>query len=187
MHLNTFNTFRHALYACFQRSADVLFEITDALLTETVARSLSELSLSPFFRRLWPSLYQALQEGRLDHLELRCVLANFAVQALAGGRHLLGVDASNIARPLSPTAADRTCLHGSNLPESAGAAITYGWQFSTLMVLPDQPGSQTYILRSFAYSRDCHPERSEGSVQNSSNRTDASRSRTYVQHDKQKS
>ena len=35
MHLNTFNEFRHAIYACFQRSADVSFEITDALLTET--------------------------------------------------------------------------------------------------------------------------------------------------------
>lgn len=146
MHLNTFNTFRHALYACFQRSADVLFEITDALLTETVARSLPELSLSPFFRRLWPSLYQALQEGRLDRPELRCVLANFAPQVPPGCRRILGIDASNIARPESPTAADRTCLHVHNLPASDGAAITYGWQFSTLMVLPDQPGSQTYIL-----------------------------------------
>lgn len=89
MHLNTFNTFRHAIYACFQRSADVLFEITDALLTETVARSLPELSLSPFFRRLWGSLYQALQEGQLDRAELRSVLANFAPQVPSGCRRLL--------------------------------------------------------------------------------------------------
>lgn len=59
---------------------------------------------------------------------------------------VLGIDASNIARPASPTAQDLTYLHLHNLPESDGAAITYGWQFSTLVVLPDQPSSQTYIL-----------------------------------------
>ena len=48
MHLNTFNTFRYAIYACFQRSADVLFEITDALLTETVAPSHLNCRFRPF-------------------------------------------------------------------------------------------------------------------------------------------
>jgi hypothetical protein len=40
MNLNTFNTFRHQVYACFESAAD-------ALLTEASARSLVELSLSP--------------------------------------------------------------------------------------------------------------------------------------------
>jgi len=146
MNLNIFNAFRHAIYGCFQSAADVLFETTDALLTETVAKSFPELSLSPFFRRLWPSLYKALQVGQIDRAELRAVLARFAPKAGPIRPRVLGVDASNIARPESPTAQDRTYLHLHNVPAGDGAAITYGWQFSTLVVLPDQPSSQTYIL-----------------------------------------
>ena len=59
MNLNTLQNFRHAIYDCFQRAADALFNTADALLTETGAHSFPELSLSPCFERQWPSLYEA--------------------------------------------------------------------------------------------------------------------------------
>jgi hypothetical protein len=145
MNLNILQEFRQGLYAALGNAKDALFELTDALATETQARSLPELSLSPFFTRQWPSLYQALQQGQLDRSELRHLLAHFAPEALPNQRLLIGVDASNIPRPESVTAADRTCLHVHNLPEGEGA-VTYGWQFSTLVILPDQAGADTYIL-----------------------------------------
>ena len=37
MNLNTVNEFRHAIYACFTRAADALFNTVDALATETSA------------------------------------------------------------------------------------------------------------------------------------------------------
>ncbi len=57
----------------------------------------------------------------------------------------IGIDASGIARPSSVTSADRTALPVHNLPKCE-KAITYGWQFSTMVVLSDPPSSRTYIL-----------------------------------------
>jgi hypothetical protein len=58
---------------------------------------------------------------------------------------MIGLDACNIPRPESPTARDRTYLHLHNLPEGE-AAITYGWQFSNLVVLPSPNSSWDYPL-----------------------------------------
>jgi hypothetical protein len=137
--------FRNRLYDCFCRAGDALFNIMDALLSETAARSLAELSLSPFCERRWCSIYQALQLADIDRPQLRRL---FAAQAplLAEGKHLvLGMDASSIARPCSRTADDRTYVHQSNLPKGCHP-VTPGWQFSTLTILPQVPSSWTYIL-----------------------------------------
>ena len=56
---------RQHLYECFERGADALFNLGDALLSESQAQSLPELSLSPFFERQWPSVYEALEDGRI--------------------------------------------------------------------------------------------------------------------------
>ena len=137
--------FRIQLYGCFRKAGDALFNIIDALLSETAARSLAELSLSPFCIRRWCSIYQALQHAEIDRQELRRVFAAQAPQPTAGKRLVLGVDASSIARSCSKTAADRTYVHQSNVPEGC-KPVTPGWQFSTLTVLPEVPSSWTYIL-----------------------------------------
>jgi hypothetical protein len=45
--------------------------LCDALLCETQARWLAEVSLSPFFERKWCSVYEALEDGRIDVARLR--------------------------------------------------------------------------------------------------------------------
>ncbi|HVB72745.1 MAG TPA: NF041680 family putative transposase [Ktedonobacteraceae bacterium] len=147
MNHNTLNEFRHGLYGCFERAGDALFDLTDALLTETTARSLIELSLSPLFQRQWPSLYEALEDGRIERSKLRKLLASYAPWPAEGGRVWMGVDASSIARPEADTSRDRTPIYVPNLPQSS-KPMTLGWQFSTLVILPEQPGSGTYILDS---------------------------------------
>jgi len=137
--------FRNQLYGCFRKAGDALFNILDALLTETGARSLAELSLSPFCARRWGSLYQALQQADIDRAKMRCLFIEQAPSPPEGKRRVLGVDASSIARPCSRTAEDRTYVHQSNLPKGC-KPVTPGWQFSTLTVLPETPSSWTYIL-----------------------------------------
>jgi hypothetical protein len=78
MQFNTLKQFRHAIYPCFQRAQDALFETCDALLTEPAARTYVELSLSPRFTRGWSSLYAALKDGRIDRATLQRVVAHFA-------------------------------------------------------------------------------------------------------------
>lgn len=96
MNLNTLRSFRHEVYSCFERAADALFNMADALLTETDAHSFPELSLSPCFERQWPSLYEALEDGRIDHEALRRVFVRHMPPPVNGERLWLGVDASSI-------------------------------------------------------------------------------------------
>lgn len=154
MDSNTLLTFRNDLYGCFLRAGDALMNTVDALLTDTSARSLAELSLSPFFQRRWHSIYEAFQDASIDRQALCRVFAaqvrppHSAHSAHPGhpeGRLFLGGDASSIPRPQSPTAKDLTYVHQSNLPEGS-KPVTPGWQFSTLSVLPEQPSSWTYVL-----------------------------------------
>lgn len=145
MNLTILKDFRHGIYESLTQAADALFNTADALLTETQAHSFPELSLSPFFERQWASLYEAFEDGKIDKERLRRVFASNAPIPSAGERMWLGIDASRIERPEAHTSADRTVVYKPNLPEST-KPITYGWQFSTLVVLPEQPSSWTYIL-----------------------------------------
>lgn len=87
MNLNTLSEFRQQAYACMESRADALFSLCDGLLSETQARSLPELSLSPYFGRKWPSVYAALADGEIDiealrALCVRSVLAKLPEEAL---------------------------------------------------------------------------------------------------------
>ena len=148
MDCNTFSplaNMRQDIYAAFGNGRDALMDACDALLTETAAHSFVELSLSPLFTRQWGSLYQAVQNANIDRDALRTTLVRSAPVPDCDKRLVLGIDASSIARPQSPTARDRTYVHQSNLPEGC-KPTTPGWQFSTLTVLPQTPSSWTYIL-----------------------------------------
>ncbi len=56
MNFNRLKHIRQQVYASFEQGADALFNLADALLSESQAQSLPELSLSPFFERQWPSV-----------------------------------------------------------------------------------------------------------------------------------
>jgi hypothetical protein len=60
MDLSTLQAFRQDVYRRFLRAKAALFDTIDALICESQAKSFVELSLSPFFQRKWPSLYEAL-------------------------------------------------------------------------------------------------------------------------------
>ena len=145
MNLNTLQAFRHGLYECLERAGDALFNAADALLTQTQAQSLAQLSLSPFFQRGWPSLYEAFQDGRIATGKLQELFAAFAPEPTAAEPRLVGLDSSSIARPLSPRASDRTQVYVPNLPADS-KPVTPGWQFSALVVLPESASSWNYLL-----------------------------------------
>lgn len=146
MYDTTWNQFRHAIYDCFLRSRDALFELIDALLSQDQARSFPDLSLSTHFRRKWPSVYEALEDGRIDQTRLRSVLARFLPASfLVQERYWICVDASSIPRPYAHTSPDRGMVHAANTPAGA-KPVTLGWEFSTLMVLPPETSSWTSIL-----------------------------------------
>jgi DDE superfamily endonuclease len=78
--LDDLRTFRDSFYRCFERRADALFELTDAILTAAAGTVPSpvHLSLVPAHRRGWGSLYAALSRGRIEEESLRELLARNA-------------------------------------------------------------------------------------------------------------
>jgi hypothetical protein len=145
MDYTSLHAFRQALYQCFTRAADALFDLVDALLTDPSARSFVELSQAISFQRAWPSLYEALEDGRIDRAALLQLFVATLPHCLVGTRLLLGLDTSSILRPDAHASADRTLVYRPNLPKDA-TPVGPGWCFSTLVVLPEPVSSWTYVL-----------------------------------------
>lgn len=56
--------FRQAVYNRLSKAKDAVFELMDAVLVSPSVSSFVSLSLSPLFRRQWPNVYAALEDGR---------------------------------------------------------------------------------------------------------------------------
>ncbi len=147
--LTTLGAYRPALYRCFTRARDALFDLCDALATFPGARSFVELSQAPCFQRCWPSVYEALEDGRIDRTALRALCTDTAPRPTPGARQVRALDSSPIVRPYARTVPDRTLVHvpaaGQVLPPHV-APVRPGWAFSTLVVVPAAPSSWTHIL-----------------------------------------
>ena len=64
MMLEKFKKFRQEAYHLLGPAKDATFELMDAVLLSRSVYSFAELSLSPVFRRRWPSLYESLEDSR---------------------------------------------------------------------------------------------------------------------------
>jgi hypothetical protein len=137
-HLNTLQTFRQTAYASALGPArDAVFELTDAVLLAPALNSFAELSLSPIFRRRWPMLYEALQDGRPDRYTL---LDLYIAQMPCTPRPLLAGDHTAWSRLSAYTLRDRTIEHQPTKVPGA-KPITVGQGFSTVVWVPESQGS----------------------------------------------
>ncbi len=142
----TWQEFRNASYQSLTRGADALFNLADALLSESQAQSLPELSLSPSFERKWPSVYEALEDGRINTEQIRAVCVKAALADKADHEPIsIAVDTTPCQRPDAKTSEDRGIVHLSNLP-LVDKPLGVGWTISTVVLLPDAPSSWTPIL-----------------------------------------
>src|ERR1700730_13453071 len=108
MNLNTLKAFQQQAYVCMERRADALWNVCDGLLSEPLARSLPELSHSPFFERQWPSVYAALADGKIDLDELRALCVRSVLADLPPDACIwIAVDATPVERPEAQTSEDR--------------------------------------------------------------------------------
>jgi hypothetical protein len=123
--LATLAAFRRDLYGCFDRRADALFELTDALLTADPIASPAYLSLEPVHRRGWGSLYAALARGQIDQPGLRTLLGR---HPLADGPPIYAVDVSVWPRCDAETSPERGYYYHPSR-HSAGQPIVAGWAY----------------------------------------------------------
>jgi hypothetical protein len=135
--------FRQAAYALLGRGKDALFELMDAVLTTPEASSLVMLSLSPVFRRQWPSIYAALRDGRPQRHKL---MRLYIEQMPKDERPLLAGDHTTWPRLEAETLKDRTIEHHPTAI-TGNKPITIGQGYSTLAWIPQSSGSWALPLR----------------------------------------
>jgi hypothetical protein len=139
--LATLEQFRQQIYGCMKRGADAMFNVCDALLSESQAQSLVELSLSAVFERKWPSVYEALSDGEIDVKRVREVVVKTLLAFMPQDEAIwMAVDATSIHRADAQTSEDRGYIHLSNLP-LVDKPLSVGWQYSHVVLLPQTPSS----------------------------------------------
>ncbi len=143
MNYKQLQKFRQQVYELLNFAKDATFELMDAVLTTRNVYSLADFSLSPFFRRKWPSIYEALQDCRPNRNKL---MRLYIKQIPAQERPVLAVDHTAWTRLHSPTLQDRTYSHQPSAMAS-NKPISVGQGYSTIAWIPEQSGSWALPLR----------------------------------------
>ena len=121
--------FRQAVYEHgLTRARDAQFELVDALLLGPPIRSYPELSLSPIFRRKWPSAYAAIEDGQQDQEWLE---GYFIHQIPTTGPQVFSLDGTDWPHPEAKTLADRQHVY-------SGGLIAVGHPYSMLAWVPER-------------------------------------------------
>ncbi|MFT4230894.1 MAG: NF041680 family putative transposase [Microbacterium sp.] len=142
--------FRSGMYQCFERRADALSELVDAMMCQAgPVTDLARLSLEPAHRRGHGALYDALACGAIDAGRLRALVASCPVPKITGpgGRErlVLGVDVSNWLRPDAGTSPDRSFCH-TYARGRGQAQMIPGWPYSFVAALEAGASSWTTLL-----------------------------------------
>ena len=142
--------FRQELYEVFDHRADALIELLDALSSTPNAQSVAELSLSPFFRRGYGSVYDAMaclfqasapetaeEERRAWEETLQRLKVRYLPSPQQRKFWLLGTDGVSIARLFAYTLKDRSYVYQANTPRG-NKPVTIGHQYSVQVVYPEK-------------------------------------------------
>lgn len=129
--------FRQAVYEGLGDARDVQFELTDAVLLMPAVNSYVELSLAPVFRRRWPSVYEAIEDGQPNR---QALLKLYVTQLPRRSRPILAGDHTAWPRLSAHTLRDRTFEHHPTKIRG-NKPVTIGLGFSTLAWVPESQGS----------------------------------------------
>ena len=142
--------FRQELYHSFERRADAIMELLDALASQTLARSVVELCLEAVFRREYSSLYTAIdgffrasdpalaaRERRLQEMTLLRVIAKHLLPPTERAYWLFVTDATSYPRRFARTLADRSFVYQPNSLKG-NTPVTIGHQYSFIAYLPEK-------------------------------------------------
>lgn len=127
-HLNQLRDFRHQAYISFDKRADALFELLDAVKQMPAINSFVELSLAPAFKRQWHSTYAALSDSVIDadRINRLCLWHVPKKQEL-----FFALDVMNVRRANSETLKERMICHGAQR-EAFGKGLIVGLPYSIL-------------------------------------------------------
>ena len=130
--------FRQAVYERgLVWAKDAQFELIDALLLSPAIRSYPELSLSPVFRRKWPSVYTAIEDGAHDTEWLE---SYFIQQIPTEGVQLFSLDGTAWPHTAARVLEDRQYVYSPTIAIDGGS-IVIGHPYSVLAWAPERESS----------------------------------------------
>lgn len=141
--MDTLDQFRRAVYQTLGRRKDSLFELMEAVLVSPVRATLVRLSLTPAFRRRWPSTCDALAEGQVKPARLRAVLHAHLPEPAGSARPLWAGDGSTWPRPAAKTSLERTYAHFAS-PGIPQDSLIVGWEYEWLWQVVE-PGTSWVV------------------------------------------
>ena len=133
--LDTLRQFRQAVYQALGHRKDSLFELLEAVLVSPARATLVRLSLTPAFRRRWPSTCDALADGQVSPVHCQAVLHHYLPEPPAPTRPLWAGDGTVWPRPAAATSPDRTDGHFAS-PGIPQDSLIVGWEYEWLCALP---------------------------------------------------
>jgi hypothetical protein len=129
--------FRKEVYQNFNKRADTLMDLLDAICSQTKTGSVVELSLQKCFRRSYSAIFKAMNEYRPGKDDL----AHLAGPNMPGPQQrpfwLIGVDVTPQPRPYAQTLAERGFVYQPTVIWG-NKPVTIGHQYSTVALLPEK-------------------------------------------------
>jgi hypothetical protein len=135
--LQKLQEFRKSIYGRLGNARDALFDLMDAVLTTRSITSFVELSLSPLFRRKWPSLHEALQDA---HPPRQALMKEYVGTLDEAEVTVLAMDHTAWSRLHAETLQERTYEHQPQVMTGA-KPVTLGQGYSTIAWIPQAQGS----------------------------------------------
>jgi hypothetical protein len=140
MNFEPLRSFRQEAHRLLTKAKDATFELMDAVMTTRHASSLAEFSLSPMFRRQYPSTYEAIEDSRPHRNQaMKLFISRIPSQKYMA----LAIDHTPWPRPDAKTLKDRTYEHQGKTKN--GIAIGQG--YSTIAWLPEGESGWALPLR----------------------------------------
>ncbi len=136
-----FSTVRKEVYQNFNKRADTLMNLLDALCGQTRAGSVVELSLQSSFRRSYSAIFKAINEYRPGDDDLAKLAGPYLPLPEQRPFWLVGVDVTSQPRPYAHTLEERGFVYQPNLIWG-NKPITIGHQYSTVALLPEKDAEQ---------------------------------------------
>lgn len=128
--------FREELYQTFNKRADALMDLADAISSYPEAQSVVEYSLAPCYRRSYSTISKALNEMQVDKMALPRLISRYLPKSDKRNFMLLGTDVTPQPRPYAETLVDRGMVYEpTNI--KGNKPITIGHQYSTVCFLPE--------------------------------------------------
>jgi len=130
--------FRQTIYdRGLSKAKDAQFELVDALLLSPPIRSYPELSLSPVFRRRWPSVYTAIEDGEHD---VEWLESYFTRQIARDSVQVFSLDGTAWPHTAARVLEDRQYVYSPTIAIDGGS-IVIGHPYSVLAWAPERNSS----------------------------------------------